>query len=148
MYPLMIKRAVRSATNQNSDAQQAIMIIVVAAVMADGDIADEEVIRIRSMCSLSPIFASNSGDQDTKVILFAHNVNKQLGDQALVKAAEALTPELCETAFAFACDMVLADGLVGQSEEAFLNSLLCHLNVSESTARTIIDVSLIRNRNK
>lgn len=122
------------------------MTIVIAAVLADGDIADEEALRIRAMCSLSPVFASNSGDQDKAVINFALNKNKQLGDQAVSSAGEGLSPELRETAFAFACDMVMADGFLGAGEEAFLENLVTSLNIASDRARAIIDVTLIRNR--
>lgn len=137
----------RSEVTPNFNPQQAIMTIVIAAVMADGEVADEEVARIRSMCLLSPIFASNSHDQDLALIRHAINVNGQMGAQAVSGAAEVLTPELRETAFAFACDMVLADGLVGQSEEAFLNSLMSRLGISENAGRGLVWATLVRNRN-
>jgi tellurite resistance protein len=136
----------RSSVTPSFNVQQAIMTIVTAAVLADGDVADEEVSRIRSMCMLSPIFASNTHEQDLAVIKYALNVNSQMGGQAVARAAEALRPELRETAFAFACDMVLADGLVGQNEEAFLTSLMNTLGLAENSGRSIVWATLVRNR--
>ncbi len=137
----------RSQVTPSFNVQQAIMMIVVAAVMADGEVADEEIMRIRSMCSLSPIYANNSGEQDTAVIRFAANVFTQMGEQAITEAARVLHPELRETAFAFACDMVLADGLVGQKEEKFLTSLMNNLEISENSGKTLVWATLVRNRN-
>lgn len=137
----------RSEVTPSFNPQQAIMTIVIAAVMADGEVADEEVARIRSMCLLSPIFASNSHDQDLTLIRHAINVNGQMGERAISGAAEVLSPELRETAFAFACDMVLADGIVGASEEAFLNSLMGRLGISENSGRGLVWATLVRNRN-
>lgn len=137
----------RAAVAPIFNVQQAIMTVVVAAVKADGAVAREEVMRIRSMCALSPIFAHNSTDQDDAVIAFADNVTSQMGEEAVVKAAEALQPQLRETTFAFACDMVLADGIVGRDEETFLISLMQRLGVSEDVGRSIVGVTLIRNRN-
>jgi uncharacterized tellurite resistance protein B-like protein len=136
----------RSVITPTFNTQQALMTIVIAAVMADGEVADEEITRVRSMCMLSPLFASNSAEQDLAVIKFAVNVTSQMGEQAIVSAAEVLSPELRETAFAFACDMVLADGIVGHSEEAFLNVLMHRLGVSEHAGRSIVWTTLVRNR--
>lgn len=136
----------RSATTPSFNVQQAMMTIVLAAVMADGEVADEEIARVRAMCALSPIFASNTQEQDVAVIRFAVNVNSQMGEQALIKAAEVLKPELRETAFAFACDMVLADGIVGQNEEAFLTSLVSLLGITENAGRSLIWATIVRNR--
>lgn len=136
----------RSQVTPSFNIQQAIMTIVVAAVMADGEVADEEVMRLRSMCSLSPIFSGNSGDQDSAVIRFASNVYSQMGEQAIAEAAKVLNSELRETAFAFACDMVLADGLVGQKEERFLTALMNNLGVSDESGRSLVWATLVRNR--
>jgi tellurite resistance protein len=136
----------RSDVTPTFGVQQAIMTIVIAAVMADGEIADEEVGRVRSMCALSPIFATNTQEQDMAVIRFAVNVVSQMKQQAITKAAEVLKPELRETAFAFACDMVLADGMVGQNEETFLTSLMNALGLSENAGRSLVWATIVRNR--
>ena len=128
------------------DAQKAIMTIVVSAVKADGDVSDEEFGRIRSMCVRSPIFAQNSKDEDDRVILFADNVTRQLGPAALEKAAAALKPELRETAFAFACDMILADGIVGPEEDAFISRLADTLGISGNIGQLLVHATIIRNR--
>ena len=138
--------AFRSATTPTFNSQQAIMTIVIAAVKADGQISREEVSRVRAMCSLSPVFASNTGDQDSAVIGFADNVTTQMGAQAIERAVSALTPELRETAFAFACDMVLADGILAADEEQFIASLAEKCSISDNVAKAIIMTTLVRNR--
>lgn len=127
------------------DTQRAVMTVVVAAVTADGSIDSDELLRMRAMCSLSPIFADNTGDQDLEIIKFAANINDQLGEQAIVKAAAALSPTLCQTAFAFACDMILADGVAGEKEQRFLGHAAHALGVNEATADAVIMTTLIRN---
>lgn len=128
------------------NVQKSIMTIVIAAIKADGNVSDEEVGRLRSMCVRSPIFSENSKEQDAAVIDFALNVSDQLGADAVKAAAQALTPELKETAFAFATEMVLADGMVGDKEEAFLSQLAESLGVSEDLGRAVIAVTMIRGR--
>ena len=138
----------KTKTQPTFNAQKAIMTIVIAAIKADGNVSDEEVGRLRSMCVRSPIFAANSKEEDEAVIDFALNVSDQLGLDAVKKAAEALKPELQETAFAFAVEMILADGMVGDKEEAFISQLAGLLGVSEELGRAVIIVTMIRARDE
>jgi uncharacterized tellurite resistance protein B-like protein len=134
------------AGQQSINIQQAIMIVIISAIEADGDIADEEIARLKAMCMLSPIFASNSSDQDLMVIRFASDKNTRLGSESLSVAASNLSLELRETAFAFACDMILADGVIGSTEEAFLEKAVSQLEIDLEIAKSIVNVTLIRNR--
>ena len=136
----------KQRTTESFNEQQAIMTIVIAAIKADGQISGEELQRLRGICALSPIFASNSADQDSANINFADMVTGQLGDQAVVKAAAALSPALRETAFVFASDMVLADGVLGTSEERFVEDLAKRLDIPENAAKAIIYANIARNR--
>lgn len=122
------------------------MTIVIGAIKADGEVSDDEVTRLRSMCARSPIFASNSKEEDDAVIGWADNVTTQLKENAFLKAAAVLKPELRETAFAFACEMVLADGMVGDDEEQFISFLAQTLGISEELGSAIVQVTIIRMR--
>ena len=128
------------------NAQKGVMTIVIAAIAADGQASDAELSRMRSMCARSPIFSSNSKEEDDAVVDFALNVWQQLGEDAIKKAAAALKPELRETAFAFATEMIMADGIVGGEEEVFLNKLLQTLGLTEELGRAVIQVTMIRAR--
>lgn len=128
------------------NTQKSVMTIIVAAIMADGEVSEGEVSRLRSMCARSPIFASNSKEEDDAVVDFALNICNQLGADAVKKAAEGLKPELKETAFAFSAEMILADGLVGDKEEAFLNQLVNTLGLSDDIGRAVIQVTMMRMR--
>ncbi|MGB7718485.1 MAG: tellurite resistance TerB family protein, partial [Bryobacteraceae bacterium] len=120
------------------NVQKAIMTIVIAAIKADGEVSEDEIRRLRSMCARSPIFASNSKEEDDVVINFADNVTTQLKEDAVAKAAATLKPELRETAFAFACEMVLADGIVGEAEDAFISMLAEKLGISEEIGSAVV----------
>jgi uncharacterized tellurite resistance protein B-like protein len=92
----------RANSEPEFDTQRAVMTIVISAQLADGEVDDEELARMRSMCARSPIFSNNSKQQDDRVIEFALRVMRQLGEDAVARAAVALPPPLRETAFAFA----------------------------------------------
>lgn len=138
--------SLKSQVAPTFDVQKAIMTVVVSAVKSDGDVSDEEIGRIRSMCLRSPIFAANSKEEDDAVIRFADNVTKQLGFGAVERAAAALNPQLRETAFAFACDIVLADGIVGEEEDTFLSHLATTLGISNAVGELLVNATIIRNR--
>ncbi|HVT87726.1 MAG TPA: tellurite resistance TerB family protein [Tepidisphaeraceae bacterium] len=128
------------------NVQRAIMTIIIAAIKADGEVSDDEVIRLRSMCARSPIFASNSKEEDDAVIGWADNVTTQLKADAIRKAAAALKSPLRETAFAFACEMVLADGMVGDAEEKFISMLGETLGISQELGSAVVQVTIVRMR--
>lgn len=138
--------AFKSKAEPAFNTQRSVMTVVIAALLADGDASDEEIGRLRSMCARSPIFASNSKEEDDAVINFAVNAYKQLGFEAVVKAAAPLTQELRETAFAFATEVVLADGIVGKDEEQFIGRLAETLKIPEDLGQAVIGVTIIRGR--
>lgn len=128
------------------NTQRSVMTIVVSALLADGQASQDEVRGLRSMCARSPIFASNSKDEDGAVIDFAVTVHEQFGFDAVSKAAASLSQELRETAFAFAIEVVLSDGVVGKDEEAFIERLVGVLKIPDELARAVIGVTLVRSR--
>ncbi|MEI9975308.1 MAG: hypothetical protein WDO73_26555 [Ignavibacteriota bacterium] len=93
-----------------------------------------------------PDLRNHSKEEDDAVINFADNVTTQLKAEAIAKAAAALKPELRETAFAFACEMVLADGIVGESEEGFISGLAEKLGITEELGSAVVQVTIIRMR--
>jgi uncharacterized tellurite resistance protein B-like protein len=136
----------KGAAEPTFNVQKAIMTIVIAAIKADGEVSEDEIGRLRSMCARSPIFATNSKEEDDTVINFADNVTTQLKADAITKAAAALKPELRETAFAFSCEMVLADGIVGEAEDAFISMLAEKLGITEEVGSAVVAVTLMRMR--
>lgn len=134
------------ASRVTLDAQRAVMTVMVAAVKADGNIEDAEVAQIRSLCVWSPIFARNSKEEDSALIVFADNFTADEGlEGALRKAGEALSTPLRETAFSFAARIAFADGYLGEKEKAFLSNLVPWLKIEEERARQIVEVVAIMN---
>lgn len=121
------------------DVPVAAMIPCVSAVLADGNVDDDEVSQIRSICIWSPLFASNSSEEDTAIIRKAVHLVDDHGAEAMcANAREVLGAELCETAFSFACRIVFADGHVGTKEMEFLEQLVVWLGIDEAIAQTIV----------
>lgn len=122
------------------DAGAAVMIPMVAGMLADGSIDDDEIRQIRSICVWSPIYARNSVDRDTEIILKAIRLVEDIGPaSACEKAREALSPALRETAFIFAVRMVFSDGHVGQKEEKVIENLAVWLSLDAARARMLVE---------
>lgn len=122
------------------DPSTAVMVPMVAAMLADGSIDDDEVRQIRSICVWSPIYARNSMEQDTDIIKRAIRLVEREGAEAMCKqAAGLLSPALRETAFVFAVRMVFADEQVTQSEERLIENLASWLGIDAARARGFVE---------
>ncbi len=74
-------------------------------------------------------------------------VLKRGGPEKLLSVAvPAVPPELRETAFANAVDIVLADGVVDPEEKTFIDSLSGQLEMDEKRAMAIIKVMVFKNK--
>lgn len=122
------------------DVGTAVMIPMVAGMLADGSIDDDEVRQIRSICVWSPIYARNSMDRDTEIILKAIRLVEDLGAQsACEKARDFLSPGLRETAFISAVRLVFSDGHVGQKEQRTVENLVGWLAIAPERARMLVE---------
>jgi tellurite resistance protein len=126
--------------------QHAVMVVVISAICADGSVSDVEVGRLRSMLARSPIYCDNSTAEDDRLIDFALDQQRQNGDRALAEAAAALDQPLRETAFAFACEMLFADGSIGPDEEQFIDKLCSVLAIDANVADAVALATVIRMR--
>ena len=102
--------------------QNGVKTMSIAAVLADGEASDEEIGRLRSMCARGTIFAENFRERDNVVTNFALNIHHQLGFQGVCKAAAKISQGIRKAAFAFAAEIVLADGVIAAAEESSLGN--------------------------
>jgi hypothetical protein len=66
--------------------------------------------------------------------------------EAIDRAVESLPEELKETAFAWAADVIMADGVLPDESREFIWELAAKLSVGSEIAAEIIKVMAIRNR--
>ncbi|MBD2541865.1 tellurite resistance TerB family protein [Coleofasciculus sp. FACHB-SPT36] len=126
---------------------EAFAAITLAAFASDGYLSDEEARGISSTLSRMKLFRSYPDDVMRRMFDKLLGILKRQGPSGLVKAArESLPHDLQETAFAVATDLVLADGIVTEEEQNFLNDLHQALEISTETAVQIVQVMLIKNR--
>jgi hypothetical protein len=72
---------------------------------------------------------------------------KRNGPEELMRQAVGVVPpELRETCFASATDLILADGVVEQTERDLMQHLMISLQIDSNRAKTIVQVMVIKNK--
>ena len=127
--------------------QEAFAGILLGASACDGHIADEEVKGLFTITERMRMFENVSPNKWNSMMDVLHKYLKKEGALKLVdRCAEALPEGLRQTAFANACDIVLADGTVEDEEKEFLDYLQKTLELDGDTALNIVEVMIIKNK--
>jgi len=135
------------SANKSLTKPEAFASILLCAVASDGHISDEEAQGLVTIISRMKLFENWSGDKFNSMMNRLIGMLKREGlDKFLSKATEALPDELRDTAFANACDLVLADGVVEDEEKDFLDKVQKMLDINGDTALDIVQVMIIKNR--
>lgn len=127
--------------------QESFAGILMGASGCDGHIADDEVSGLVTCLVRMKLYQRYDGRQYGKTLNKLHGFMKKKGVDALIDACtETLPQELRKAAFANACDIVLADGVVEQDEKAFMERLRDKLQLDPKVAKTIAEVMVIKNK--
>ncbi len=118
---------------------EALVFAMVLVSASDNTMTDRELKTIGGIVTSLPAFADF--DHATLPAVAERCVGllqKQNGlDTAFALIDEALTPALCETAYAFACDVVASDGHASQEELRLLELMRHRLGVERLVAAAI-----------
>jgi hypothetical protein len=126
---------------------EALASIALVAIAADGYLDDREGQDMTMLLSRMALFSNYSSGALNNLFDMLLGRLKQEGPGVLVdQAKDALSPELRETAFAVATDLVLSDRTVTPQEQAFLEDLYRILDIPGATAQQIVQVMTIKNR--
>lgn len=122
--------------------QDAFCAIALCAVLSDGEFKQNEINAMAMNLARLKLFKNYK--PDFKKI---HNLMIHYGINNIIRLASSSLPiELRESAFAFAVDMVLADGFLAHNERNFLTKLYEGLGISQDVASKIFQVMEIKNR--
>ena len=126
---------------------EAFAAVCVMAVAADGVVENDEVRRIVMNLAGKKLFKGHRLDDLGNLLNdMAKQVQRRGTGPVMDAAKKSLPPELRETAFAMATDLVLADGDVDAKEKAFLEEFQKTLGIDDSLAVKIAEVIVIKNR--
>ena len=126
---------------------EAMAVVMVASMLADGARSAEESARLTDVLSTSRMLRQAAGVSSPDVVARAVALLDKHGSGAMLEAcARTLPPDLRDSAFAIASDLVLADGRVEERERVYLDQLQKVLGVDDALALKIVEVMVIKNR--
>ena len=121
--------------------------VLLGASACDGHIADEEVQSLMTTLGRMNLYQHVPPHRFSNMMDRLSGVLKRGGPEKLLdKSVPAVPPELAETAFVNAVDIVLADGVVDDDEKEFIDSLMQKLEIDEKRAKTFIKVMVFKNK--
>jgi uncharacterized membrane protein YebE (DUF533 family) len=127
--------------------QQAFAGILLAASACDGHISDTEADSLMAAVGRMRLFQRVSDKEFSQVMNKLMGILKKQGPDGLIEGCCAALPkELANAAFANACNLVLADGVVDSDEKEFIEKLRDKLSLDNNIAKAIAQVMVIKNK--
>lgn len=121
--------------------------ILLCAVASDGHISGEEAQQLFTTLSRMKMFENWTSEKFNSMINRMIGMLKRQGVEPLLEKCATIIPEeLHDTAFANACDLVLADGGIEDEEKDFIDKLSRALGIPGDQAISIVEVMVIKNR--
>lgn len=134
-------------TKSTISPAEALANIALVAIAADGYLAKQESEDMTMLLSRMELFSGYSSEALHRLLDRLLMRLKQEGPGALINQAKrVLPPDLRETAFAIATDLVLSDRTVTPQEQSFLEDLCVILDIPKPLAQQIVQVMTIKNR--
>ena len=120
-------------------AQDALLAIMVAVSASDEDVRTAELIAIQRIVNHLPVFAEYDPDRFLHISRLVFDLfEEEDGLDALFGLVqEALPEKLYETAYALACDVAAADGMLYEQELQFLQEIRDELAIDRLHAAAI-----------
>jgi tellurite resistance protein len=119
--------------------QDCLVAIMIATSASDERIRTAELVTIESIVNLLPVFAGYDPDRLKQVaeVVFDLFAEEDGLDALLGLVRENLPERLYETAYALACDVAAADGVLGEEELRLLEEIRYELNIERLHAAAI-----------
>ncbi len=119
--------------------QDSLVAIMIATSASDERIRTAELVTIESIVNLLPVFAGYDSDRLKQVAEVVFDLfSEEDGLDALLGLVRENLPErLYETAYALACDVAAADGVLGEEELRLLEEIRYELNIERLHAAAI-----------
>ncbi|MFD0858749.1 tellurite resistance TerB family protein [Roseovarius aquimarinus] len=120
-------------------AQDCLVAVMIAVSASDEQIRTAELVKIETTINNLPIFGSYDTD---RINIVAQTVFDLFSDEDGLDALfglirESLPERLFETAYALACDVAAADGVLGDTELRLLEEIRYELNLDRLHAAAI-----------
>ena len=127
--------------------QEAFAGVLLAASACDGHISEEEFDSLLTALFRMKMYQRINEKQFGNVMNKLLGILKKKGVEVLIEGcAEALPAEFHKAAFANACDIILADGVVEPDEKEFVDKLQRKLGIGHETALEIVQIMVVKNK--
>jgi hypothetical protein len=134
-------------TPQAFGPQEGFAGVLLATAAHDGHLADEEMASMFNTLTRMKLYQHMPEQRFKSMIDRLVGTLKRNGPEELMRQSVAVVPpELRETCFASATDLILADGVVEQTERDLMQHLMIALQIDSTRARTIVQVMVIKNK--
>ncbi len=119
--------------------EDCLVAVMIAVSASDEDIRTAELVKIETAVNNLPVFASYDADRiKTQAQIVFDLFSEEDGLDALFGLVRDNLPEhLFETAYALACDVAAADGMLDESELRILEEIRYELNIDRLHAAAI-----------
>jgi hypothetical protein len=124
----------------------ALLTIAVCAAGVDQEYSPQETDRIVALALANKMFRNEIETVERRVFHLVNSIGAGDRQAALERAVKSLPEEMKETAFAWAVDMIMADGVLPHESGELIRELAEKLSVDSGIAAEIIKVMAIRNR--
>lgn len=121
--------------------------ILYAIIAADGEITQEEGQDFMTMVSRAKIMTSVTGNQWRDIIGKVQKIVKRGSPEKLVNlAVQNIPDDMKAGTFAYACELVFADGFADEDEQKLLDIIKRELHIEDDLAYKVAEVVTIKNR--
>ena len=124
----------------------ALLTIAVCAAGVGEEYSPEETDRIVALALANNMFRNEIETVEKRVFHLVNSIGAGDRQAALERAVKSLPKEMKETAFAWAVDVITADGVLTDENREFISELAATLSIDSEIAAEIIKVMAIRNR--
>lgn len=143
LFSKLFNSSAPKPTYTPKNEQEAWVAIMTACVAIDGDVSDDEIGQMASIVTSNALFSGHDAVSYFKRTLM---VQKEIGSQALIDCSYSFVGQKSKgTLFCFIMDLLLADGVLGSTEQEIAEYLVEKLGLPQDTASKIIEVMLIKN---
>ncbi len=136
-----------SGSSDTLTKEEGFVAVLLCTIASDGEISNEELQALFTICGRTKLLGQQSPDRWRAMF---KKITGQLQKHGLAKvlanACQVLPPELRETSFALAVDMVFADGSVEPGERKLIELMQKELQIADALALRIVEIMELKNR--
>ena len=119
--------------------QDAIITIAIYAAQIDPSCSKEEIKRIEGLAEHCPVCVEKEKNIFSRINLFVNEMRKVGREKALEIAMEVLSPELRNTAFELAAEVVMTGNELPDQKRKILEKLVKKMFIETQFAATVIE---------